>query len=81
MMLPSGNDAAYALAEHFGDKLFEQKTVKTENCNVNSKFFNTPVKYFLKEMNSHANRLKMSNTFYDSPHGLMNKGNYSSAED
>ena len=81
MMLPSGNDAAYTLAEHFGEKLFEQKSVKTESCNPNSKFSMTPVKYFLKEMNSHASRLKMSNTFYDSPHGLMNKANYSSAED
>ena len=28
-----------------------------------------------------ANKLKMACTFYDSPHGLMNKHNYSSASD
>ena len=39
------------------------------------------VKYFLKEMNNNAKKLKMFTTNYDSPHGLMNKYNYSSAHD
>ena len=32
-------------------------------------------------MNQQAVRLKMSSTVYDSPHGLMNKYNVSSAAD
>jgi len=79
MMLPSGNDAAYAIAEHFGQFIYEQKHISP--CNQKSKFVNTPLKYFLKEMNLNVVKLKMTNSFYDSPHGLMNKSNYSSAED
>jgi serine-type D-Ala-D-Ala carboxypeptidase (penicillin-binding protein 5/6) len=32
-------------------------------------------------MNFQANKLKMSSTYFDSPHGLMNKFNYSTASD
>ena len=79
MMLPSGNDAAYTIAEYFGQFILEQKN--QTKFNEKSKFVNTPVKYFLKEMNQNAAKLKMTNTFYDSPHGLVNKSNFSSAQD
>jgi D-alanyl-D-alanine carboxypeptidase len=39
------------------------------------------VKYFLKEMNANAAKLKMFSSCFDSPHGLMNKFNYSTAYD
>lgn len=81
MMLPSGNDAAYLLAEHFGKLLHEKKANQITSFNSNSKFANTPVRYFLKEMNYYAHKLGMSSTNYDSPHGLMNKSNYSTSED
>lgn len=81
MMLPSGNDAAYALAEHFGKILQERKQNQLTQFNSNSKFANTTLRYFLKEMNHYANKLGMCGTNYDSPHGLMNKSNYSTAED
>ena len=88
MMLPSGNDAAYALAEFFGTQLFIRKYQKMM-CNskmmnlsyFNSLFAHTNIKYFLYEMNSIASRLKMVGTFYDSPHGLSNKFNVSTVED
>lgn len=32
-------------------------------------------------MNTNANKLGMTSTNYDSPHGLMNSSNYSTAED
>ena len=32
-------------------------------------------------MNFQANKIKMQNSFYDSPHGLMNKNNFSTAAD
>ena len=85
MMLPSGNDAAFVLAEYFGEKLKEKKykarTDEELKLLQGSQFTNTSVKYFLKEMNFYAYKLKMNNTLYDSPHGLMNKNNYSTAED
>ena len=39
------------------------------------------VMFFLEEMNKTADRLGLKNTFYDSPHGLSNKQNVSSALD
>ena len=85
MMLPSGNDAAYALAEHFGNLVKDKKYSKQSGLKFrgpwSSQFQNTTVKYFLSEMNGQANRLKMSGTVYDSPHGLANKMNMSTAED
>ena len=83
-MLPSGNDAAYTLAEHFGTLLFKEKYAsdaeKERSC-YSYKFNGSFVKYFLKEMNINAERLKMHATSYDSPHGLMNVHNYSTAAD
>ena len=81
MMLPSGNDAAYALAEHFGHLLEDRKQVHIIPTCPSPLFINTPVKHFLKEMNHQAHKLKMTHSHYDSPHGLMNKSNYSTAED
>ena len=37
--------------------------------------------WFIKEMNSNANKFGLLSTFYDSPHGLSNSLNYSTAED
>jgi len=84
MMLPSGNDAAFGLAEYFGSILKERKYNKISDdlkLPPNSQFNGSNVKYFLKEMNLLATKLKMHSTFYDSPHGLMNKNNYSTASD
>ena len=55
MMLPSGNDAAYAMAEYFGGLLFERKFKNVNNDKYkfgqNSQFSGTNIKYFLYEMN------------------------------
>lgn len=55
MMLPSGNDAAYAMAEFFGTVLKERKwqNITDEELKLlpTSYFLNSNVKYFLKEMN------------------------------
>lgn len=81
MMLPSGNDAAYALAEYFGILVNSKKKQQTAPLCQNSHFNNSPIKFFLKEMNFQAQKLKLDNTNYDSPHGLSNKCNYTSAID
>ena len=74
LMLPSGNDAAFALAKFFGKMIFERKgyddkdiqRIKSYQFNYHPYF----VKYFLNQMNLNAAALKMTNTNFDSPHGL-----------
>lgn len=60
LMLPSGNDAAYCLAEKFGYYLyFESEEFKLrcdrapENLSSNMEIKN-PVRYFIREMNRTA---------------------------
>lgn len=67
LMLPSGNDAAWALAEHFG-KLVAITTSK-------------PVKIFVSEMNRLSRLLNLSMTYFANPHGLIYKKNVSCARD
>lgn len=92
MMLPSGNDAAFSLAEHFGDLLYQEKYQDSDYtsptlyrapsyCIGSWQFNDSFVKYFLKEMNVNCTRLRMFSTNFDSPHGLINKYNYSTAYD
>ena len=76
MMLPSGNDAAFALAKYFGKLIFDRKGYGEKDINrIRSYQFNYHpyfVKYFLKQMNEYAVALKMTSSNFDSPHGLMN---------
>ncbi|HTI49630.1 MAG TPA: D-alanyl-D-alanine carboxypeptidase family protein, partial [Planctomycetaceae bacterium] len=71
LLLPSGNDAAVALAEHLG-KRFEPATRKGAD---------EPLARFVAEMNRTAKRLEMSATRYVNPNGLPEKGHVSSARD
>ena len=58
MMLPSGNDAAFALAKYFGKFLFNKKGYGEKDIDkIRSFQFNYHpyfVKYFLKVMNEYA---------------------------
>ncbi|MFJ6697898.1 D-alanyl-D-alanine carboxypeptidase family protein [Streptomyces sp. NPDC091272] len=65
MMLPSGCDAAYALADKFG-------TGRTRDARVKS---------FIGKMNATARSLGLKNTHFDSFDGGGGKGNYSTARD
>ena len=60
-MLPSGNDAAFALAQHFGKKLYKAKYKKMKNEITSYQFDYHPyyAKYFLKEMNEFARKLEL----------------------
>jgi len=88
LMLPSGNDAGYSLASHFGEVLISNNVLR-ENEEDGIKFRDTKshfrwsalVTAFLKEMNYYANKLGMVHTIYDSPHGLANPYNLSTAND
>jgi D-alanyl-D-alanine carboxypeptidase len=73
MLLPSGNDAAYALAEYFGLVLIE--------LGLKASKLVDPIQVFLCEMNKNAKAIRMSNTNYANPHGLQNFFNKSSALD
>lgn len=68
LLLPSGNDAAVALAEHFGRHFLEKDTKPSNAANFTA---------FVAEMNREAKSLKLSETKYDDPHG--NSRNHSSA--
>lgn len=68
LLLPSGNDAALALAEHFGSR-FRTKEDTDDDA----------VKLFVGEMNRRAKALKLTRTTYLDPHGLGK--NQSSARD
>jgi D-alanyl-D-alanine carboxypeptidase len=64
-MLPSGNDAALALAIHASKAMGEDDGVSK----------------FIEEMNFWAHRLGMVNTTYNNPHGLADAKNKSTARD
>ena len=74
MLLPSGNDAAYALAEYFGLILLELG-LKSQYKMVD------PIQIFLHEMNKTAKSIGMTKSNFASPHGLKNCFNKSSAID
>ncbi|MFV0134781.1 D-alanyl-D-alanine carboxypeptidase family protein [Streptomyces sp. HMX87] len=65
LMLPSGCDAAYALADRFG-------TGKTRAARVKS---------FIGKMNSTAQKLGLKNTHFDSFDGIGKGANYSTPRD
>ena len=65
LMLPSGNDAALALAEIIG---------KMQDPNSN------PILNFVNKMNQMARYLKLESTSFNNPHGLSNTINLSTAK-
>lgn len=72
LLLPSGNDAAIALAEHFGARFEPPPRRKGET---------DPVARFVAEMNRAAASLKLNESRYANPNGLPEKGHMSSARD
>ena len=68
LMLPSGNDASVAFAEHFGDRFPGEPD-------------DTPYDRFVAAMNAEAKRLGMNETGYRNTHGLTAEGHVTSARD
>ena len=84
LMLPSGNDAAFALAQYFGYKLFMKKYTHADISKVKSFQFDYHpyyAKYFLREMNLFCNKFGLSQTWFDTPHGLQNVENLTTSFD
>jgi D-alanyl-D-alanine carboxypeptidase (penicillin-binding protein 5/6) len=95
LLLPSGNDAATALAEHFGTRLqilnasgndpqSERNGNGNSNRNGNSNSHSrikTPYDRFIDAMNAEAVAMGLTNTGYKNPHGLTADGHTSTAAD
>ena len=73
LMLPSGNDAAWSLAEFFG-RYIQGVVAEHTVCR-------DYVGFFLMEMNVMAEDMGLTRTVFDSPHGLPNAKNRSSVRD
>lgn len=71
LMLPSGNDAAAAFAEHFGG----QRAPLADEPNA------PPSARFMALMNQTAQELGMQHTQYANPHGLTHPSHKSTAHD
>ncbi len=72
LMLPSGNDASVAFAEHFGRR-FGQSDATLDNQQSFDRF--------IDQMNLAAGELGMSQTHFVNPHGLTDNAHLSTASD
>jgi len=72
LLLPSGNDAAVAIAEHFGSRLKPPDDALGET---------DPLRRFIAEMNRVAVELELWETHFVNPNGLPADGHHSSARD
>ncbi|QDV73522.1 serine hydrolase [Botrimarina mediterranea] len=68
LMLPSGNDASVAFAEHFGDRLPGEDDESAYDR-------------FIAKMNATAKELGMDGTGYRNTHGLTAEGHVTTAQD
>lgn len=73
LLLPSGNDAAVALAEHFGPRLIADQQSGAADL--------TPHDAFVSRMNDAAKELGLEQTSFRNPHGLTAPGHAASARD
>lgn len=71
LMLPSGNDASVALAEHFGRKFAADPQLDDDKS----------YEYFISQMNATANALGMHQSHFVNPHGLTHEKHLSTASD
>lgn len=72
MMLPSGNDATVAFAEHFGTRVAPDGSKSSSKGTYDQ---------FIDAMNAAAKDLGMSHTTYKNTHGLTAPGHQASAAD
>ena len=85
LMLPSGNDAAVAIAEGLGKVLKLENEKKLAQAGAKENTEDRPLKssfaYFIEAMNQKAAELELIDTHYSNPHGLSHSNNLSSAYD
>ncbi len=75
LLLPSGNDASVALAEHFGARFAAPEMPE------NGEDPTDPLVRFVAEMNREADRLGLAQTGFANPHGLTAPNHKASAAD
>ena len=73
LLLPSGNDASVALAEHFGDRLADPKEPADGDKDA--------YELFVEAMNKKAAELGMKETNFTNTHGLTDAEHQTSARD
>ena len=71
LLLPSGNDAAYILAEEVGKLIKNDRTLTTRAA----------VAVFVEEMNRQAQQLGMTGTHFTNPDGYHNDDHYTNFSD
>lgn len=85
VMLPSGNDAAFCVAESFGTYINMQTKEYKAKVKANPTYAQFrgkfALRHFLKYMNGTAGNLGLKNTYYSNPHGLCDQNNLSTARD
>lgn len=86
LMLPSGNDASVALAEHFGPRAAELLTdhssgVAVDQDDSEATADEDPLDQFILAMNAMADRLELKETRFANPHGLTASNHKASARD
>jgi D-alanyl-D-alanine carboxypeptidase (penicillin-binding protein 5/6) len=72
VMLPSGNDATVAFAEHFGERLADDKDKEAKRDAYES---------FVSAMNRKAAEVGMKDTHFNNPHGLPSDEHKTTARD
>jgi D-alanyl-D-alanine carboxypeptidase (penicillin-binding protein 5/6) len=72
LLLPSGNDASVAIAEHLGDRFPPASDEEDDQ---------TALARFVHQMNATAKELGMDETHYENPHGLDSDGHRASPHD
>lgn len=79
LMLPSGNDAAVALAEALGIAQFKLD-FREKHPKLKVPFFKgDPISIFVGEMNKTARSFNLKSTFFTNPHGLSDPAPSSTA--
>lgn len=87
LMLPSGNDASVALAEHFGSRVLSQSSDATSKAAVEATTgdgnTSSVERYqaFVEAMNVKAQQLGLGETSYANTHGLTDANHLTSARD
>ncbi|MBX3432108.1 MAG: membrane dipeptidase [Pirellulales bacterium] len=77
MMLPSGNDATVAFAEHFGARLGSPQPSEPSEISARSAAYDA----FVAAMNRTAAELGLAATQFANTHGLTAEGHHASAHD
>lgn len=74
LLVPSGNDAAVAIAECIGQKVVDSGKAFQEDENGSKVAITDPEKAFVWAMNEKAKELGLSDTLFNNPHGLDDDG-------